>query len=206
MGYLECDFPRVAGSNENISPQPTGKAGPRPQLKAYLFAKSSFFLSLSLFLSVRWFLHLTPDYWRVCELAICFDFVFPELSEKCKVSLCLITKWEGKCGGSFQGTPLFNSQAALIRDYTCTQTRVHAATLIVTHWKIMSMSRSFFRHDECFPYLQLNTSDLNHGVVGGERPSFFHLPKIVPNIRYLTALNSVPEDRLTCLRAFWLIY
>ena len=31
MGYLGCDFPRGAESNENISPQPTGKAGPRPQ-------------------------------------------------------------------------------------------------------------------------------------------------------------------------------
>lgn len=46
VGYLECDFPRVAGSNENISPQPTGKAGPRPQLKAYLFAKSKLRLFL----------------------------------------------------------------------------------------------------------------------------------------------------------------
>lgn len=53
VGYLECDFPRVAGSNENISPQPTGKAGTRPQFKAYLFAKSSFFLSLRLDLSLK---------------------------------------------------------------------------------------------------------------------------------------------------------
>jgi hypothetical protein len=35
---------------------------------------------------------------------------------------------------------------------------------------------------------------------------FFHLPKTFPNLRDLTALNSVPEDKVTPLFALWLTY
>lgn len=171
VGYLGCDFPRVAGSNEHISPQLPGKAGPRPQPKACLLRENKQPFLFLLKHKSRFIIKMISafDPWLLQNLwtYICFDFVFPESLEKCKASLCLIAKWEGKCGGIFQGMPLFNSQAALTCDYMHTQTRVQASTLTVTHWEIMHISRSFFQHDECFPCLQTNTSNPSHWAVGG---------------------------------------
>lgn len=63
-------------------------------------------------------------------------------------------------------------------------------------------TRSLTQRREPFLCSRPNTSD--PFAVGGR--IFCHLPKTVPNIRDLTALNSVPDDRITCLLAFWLTY
>jgi len=37
-----------------------------------------------------------------------------------------------------------------------------------------------------------------------ENPVVFHLPKILPSVRDLIALNSVPEERINFILSFWL--
>ena len=76
------------------------------------------------------------------------------------------------------------------------------STLIIPRWEAVKMTRSLSQCRDPFLCSRPNASD--PWAVGGR--IFCHLPKTVPNVRDLTALNSVPDDRITCLLAFWLTY
>lgn len=57
----------------------------------------------------------------------------------------------------------------------------------------------FIPHDDIFIHVLENPVVL-------ESVAVFHLPKILPSVRDLIALNSVPEDRINFILSFWLTY